>query len=337
MGKDTSYITRYTLSSLFEKSLKLLKPTWKNSLIAGAIVYVPVAAISAFFFQGYFSILIDIMKFSNADSPELGAFFLKTIPFFAFILVYSAIVGIAGSYATAVVSRNAFRCASGETPSWKELMGEVFNGKFGKLVVFLLLESLIITGAIVVFTLLITLGIVLASLGKLVALMVFIVIIAYIGLIFTAIAAQMIFQFGPAIIANEDVSGGAAIGKCFRLVKGQFWRVVGIGLLFSMALSFALSMVTMPLQFASIAPIYVKIIESAMSGAQADSTELLLEMSEAFKSMGFLMGLLFAVQYLVTNIIQPIFITLFYVDLRVRKGELADAAEFSDLSAPPQE
>jgi hypothetical protein len=329
MSKPTVYLTRHTLSSLFEDSLKLLKPTWKQSLIANAIIYVPIAVISAFFFQTYFNTLLDIMRMSESGAPDAGQILGKFLPFLGFVLVYAAIAAIAGSYATAVVSRNAFKAASGEAAGWRSLMAEVLGRKFGRLVSLLVVETLVLFGACLVATVLLTLFIVLATLKIAVVLFVILAVLGYLALIFLLVAAQTVLQLGIPAVANEDISGPAAFAKCFTLAKGQFWRLLGISILFSLALSFAMSMVTMPLQFASIAPFYAKILESALGDSAPNSSELLMEMSMAFKNMGVFIALLMAVQSVLQGMVEPVFSTLFYVDLRVRKGDLEDKA------APP--
>lgn len=332
MEKQTVYITRHNLSEIFEKTLKLLKPTWKPSLIVCAILYVPVAAATAFFIQSYLGFCLDLIKTADSLAENPMAILGTFLPFMGFGFVYGLVAGIVSMFAEGVVSRNAFRCASGETPGWKDLILEVLRGKLGSLIAFLFLQGLVIAGVATVFCVVLVLVVLLATVGKLVALAILLGVLLYLGMIFVLIGIQYVFQLGPSILVNEDIGPGRALGKCFSLVKGEFFRVFGISILFGMALSLALSMVTMPLQFASLAPFYGKLLESAMNGSGGDPSEILMEMSEAFKGFGVLYGVLVAVQSVLSGMVQPLFGTLLYIDLRVRKNELPDAASFSDLS-----
>lgn len=332
METQTVYVTKHTLSTLFEKTLKLLKPTWKPSLIICAVLYVPIAVATAFFMQSYIGFMIDLVNMAEGLDGAPLALLGRMLPFLGFVLLYALLAGIVETFASGVLSRNAFRSATGEAPGWKELMLETLRGKLGSLVAFFFLQGLIGVGVVLVFAVLISLAVVVGTIAKMVVLSVLLTILFYLALILALVAMQYVFQFGPAIIVNEDSGPGAAIARSFSLLKGEFFRVVGISILFGMALSLALSMVTMPLQFASLAPFYAKFLQAAMNGASSDTSSILLEMADAFKGFGFLYGLLIAVQSILSGMVHPLFTTLFYLDLRVRKGELADAATFSDLS-----
>jgi hypothetical protein len=113
-------------------------------------------------------------------------------------------------------------------------------------------------------------------------------------------------------------------------VKGNVFRVLGISILFYVGLSFAVSLMTMPLQFASIAPLYAQLIQSMLSGS--GGSDFLGEYMNAVRTMAIPMALAMAVSSVISGIVQPLFQTLLCVDLKVRAGELPDAAEFSDLA-----
>lgn len=341
MEKQTIYITKYTLSPLFEKTIKLIKPTWKASLVSCAIVFLPLAVISGFFFQyffsAYFSILEQIVGLSSeGSSADPWRILAPLIPMVGLALGFGLISGILRTFMQGVVSRNAFRSASGESLGWKALMLETMQTQFGSLVVFYILESLILAGGLLVLSIIATGIIVLLVMVKAYIAAVLLGILFYFGLLFAIFCFAYIFQFGPAAIVNEDIGGGKAIARCFKLVKGEFFRILGISILFGLALSLAVNLVLSPFEFAAIIPFYMKVFQMAADSSSGNAAEIFRTMREAFSGTGYLIGLLSGLELILTGMINPLFATLFYVDLRVRKGELPDAAAFSDIASQGQ-
>jgi hypothetical protein len=342
MEKNTVYITKHTLSPLFEKTLKLLKPTWKASLLSNLILFIPLSIVSIFYMQNFMRIYFDFLQnfFNNASSGEtmdnMSMVFGQMLPLMGFSMVYSLISGIIGTFAFGVVSRNAFCCASGETPHWKDLMLETLRNKLGSLVVFFILQTLIMIGLSMVIAVPVGILIGLVSVSKAAVAVVLLIVLLYFVLIVAFLCLSNILQFGPSIIANEDISGSRAIVKCFALAKGEFFRILGISILFSLAFSFALSLILTPFMFIAFIPFYTKLFQSVSNGAESDPSAMLKMMRDSFLSSGPLFGIVFAINYIASYTISPLFTTLFYIDLRVRKGEIADAAQFADLSGQGQ-
>jgi hypothetical protein len=341
MEKQTVYITKYTLSPLFEKTLKLLKPTWKSSLISSAILMAPLAVMYGLFMQyfmsAYFNFLQKIIDngesaFSGLASSMVG----QLLPLSGFVLVFGLLSGIIESYAAGVVSRNGFRCASGESPTWQGLMLEVLRGKLGSLVVFYILETLILIGVAIVLAIPIGILIGVAVATKSIVAPILLGLLLYLVLIAVLVALALVFRFGPTVIVNEDIGGAAAISRCFALIKGEFFRVLGISILFSLALSFALNIVLMPFTFLASIPMYAKMFQSGFGGAESDPSTMMSSMRDLFSGMGPLLGISFGLSSILSYLVHPLFITLFYIDLRVRKGDLSDAAAYTDLSGQGQ-
>jgi hypothetical protein len=342
MEKHTVYITKHTLSPLFEKTLKLLKPTWKASLLSNLILFIPLSIVTIFYMQNFLRIYFDFLPnvLNNASSGEtidnMAMLTGQMLPLMGFSLVYSLISGIIGTFAFGVVSRNAFSCASGETPRWKDLMLETLRGKLGSLVVFYILQTLIMISLSIVIAVPIGILIGLVGVSKSAVAAVLLIMLLYLVLIVALLCLSNILQFGPSIIANEDISGNRAIVKCFALAKGEFLRILGISTLFSLAFSFALSLILTPFMFIAFVPFYMKLFQSISNGAENDSSAMIQMMRDSFLSSGPLFGIIFAINSIVSYMISPLFTTLFYIDLRVRKGELADAAQFADISGQGQ-
>jgi hypothetical protein len=341
MEKQTIYITKYTLSPLFEKTIKLLKPTWKASLVSCAIVFVPLAVLSGFFiqyfFSAYFTILGQIIGLTKESaSADPWKMLAPLIPMLGLAFGFSFISGIARVFVQGIVSRNAFRSASGESIGWKALMLETLRAKFGSLVVFYILESLILIGGLLILAMVATGIIVLLVVIKAYVAAILLGILFYLLLFFAFFCIAYVFQFGPSVVVNEEIGGGEAIARCFKLIKGDFFRVLGISLLFGIALSLAINLVISPFEFAALIPFYVKIFQMSSAISDSGAAEMLQLMRDAFSGTGFLFGILSGLELILSGMINPLFSTLFYVDLRVRKGELPDAAEFADIAGQGQ-
>ncbi len=337
MKKQPVYVTRHDLSSLFEKSLTLIGPTWKASLPAVAIIYAPIAALTALFFVYYFQYIGSIGEFTNAEQP--AEFLVKSLGFMGITLLYSVVSSIGGSIAECLVSRNAFMAATGERASWTKLMREIALGKFGKIFLLNLLQGLVVVGLVVALAVVVSVGIILIALEGAAAIIGGIITIIGVLVGYLAIfMARYLLTVAFPVLANEELGAGGAFSRTFKLLKGNAWRVFGVSVLFSIALSLGVTMVCTPLSIAVIIPFIANLQDFA--GAMSGEVEQVYQaMADIGRSVLLPLTIIIAVAGVITYCIAPLFRTLLYIDLRVRSGDLPDTAQFSELGAetpPPQ-
>ncbi len=333
MKKQTVYVTRHDLSSLFEKSLTLIGPTWKTSLPAVAIIYAPIAALTALFLVYYFQYLGSMGDLANAEQP--ADFLVKSLGFMGITFLYSAVSSIGGSIAECLVSRNAFMAATGEKASWTKLMREIALGKFGKIFLLNLLQGLVFTGLVVALVVVVSVGFVLIALKGPAAVIggIIMVIGCLVGYLALFMARYLLTMTFP-VLANEELGAGGAFARTFRLLKGNAWRVFGVSILFTIALSFGVSLACTPLAIAVIIP-FIANMQDFVGSFSGEVEQAYQAMADIGRMVLLPLTVIIAVGGVITYCIAPLFRTLLYVDLRVRSGDLPDTAQFSELGADP--
>jgi hypothetical protein len=101
-----------------------------------------------------------------------------------------------------------------------------------------------------------------------------------------------------------------------------------------MVVSFAVSMISGPLMFITILPGYLQFLGDMMNMGENSSPEEVLKIFGLFKSMAAGVGISVVLQSIVTYIIYPVYGSLVYTDLKIRKGELAEFVPEDQAAAP---
>lgn len=319
MENDT-FLKEYSFSDLFDGTFKMLKFTWKNTLIISGICFVPLSLAGILLMGSYSKEWIKLMEAGMSyDSAEV----INTLGTFAGAMGFGILIGIAAFLAAlfvrACVVLNTFRAAHGETITLKDLTMTVLKEKLGKLVGQSILLGLIIFGAMIggmiavgivgfVFTLINRgLGIFMIAMG----------VIAFSCLL---IWLTISFSFIQEEVIYADTPVTASFKKSFFLVKGNWWRVFGILIVFGIALSFALSIITTPLTMSVLLPIYADMLERFIDGgSMSDFYSSLFSVYSKAQIPLFISSL---VTYIVTYLFSPVFTSLFYIDLKIRKKEI---------------
>jgi|GEM_PF-2706423 hypothetical protein len=322
---ETVFITRYDLSSLFEKSLKLLGPVLKPTILPGLAVFIPVGVIVLAFFRVVFA---SAQALSSAETASDVLAWSGSMIGLALLL--GLVGGLGGAAVMMIASRATFRAATKDPAGTADLLRESLRGKVGRLILFILLVGAASLGlTLAVAAIMALIGIVIASLGDGAASAAIVLMTALgILLVYPALfILNYILALGFPILANEDTSAAGAFTRCFKLSKGRLLRVAGSSFLFALALSTVLGIASTPLFLATFIPFIVQ--AASISGSQAATD---VAMASLMSAVAWPYAFLVLAYGLGQAIVNPIFTTLLYVDLRVRSGELPDAAEFSDLS-----
>ena len=156
----------------------------------------------------------------------------------------------------------------------------------------------------------------------------------YLGFYAGTFFLKTCLHFSFTALAIEDIGARKAVSTSFRLVKGNFWRTLGITLLVDMILSTVISLASSPFILASMVPFFITAFQLSNSAGGSEG-EVLRMMMSSFSGPGFsiFLGLAILVEGVLTGMVAPLFNTIFYVDLKVRKGELADTADYQGLDA----
>lgn len=332
MAKETVYMTKHTLSSLFDGSFKLLKPTWKHSLIPSLIFYLPISVVTGFFLSEYFRSISAISSMASESTTDPWGFLRRLGGLFAVMPLYAIVSVACGALLSGNNARIAYKAIASEPISWRAVLSETLKRHFGRIVLFELLSGALIFAVILVYTAIVVGLVVLFVVLKFTPMAIVLGVLAYIGLFLVVYVAMAICQLGLPAIVNEDLGASAALKACFRLIRGNLVRMSFNAAIFAIAVSLLLSVVTMPVQIVGMLPMFASLISQTMNGSlDSSNTEaLMLQMGQG---MGIGMAFITEVVGALSIMIMPLFQTLCYIDLKVRHEELPDAAAFTKLDA----
>lgn len=321
-GDTMKLIKTFTLNDFFNDTFKLLLPITKKTILPLILLFIPGAMAYGWGFIGMFQGLMGIMDMSYG-TPDIGTFMPLIVGYgklFLSLLLY----GLAGAAAQIILINHMGSHIFHDRPL--EENKALFSNYFGRIIVAGILQFLIFLGLTLAFAIVVGILTFLSTLG-LSGLFLGLLVPLYIGFYVLIIWLAYCFFFSPFHIVLEDSKPWESLKKSFVLIKKNWWRFFGIGLLFSLCVSFAVSLVTSPLMMAGMIPSFSQIFTSMDS--YMSETEMLFMMVESFTSVSFLvvLGIMMLISSVAQSIFMNIFYSLFYVDLKVRKGELVAEVE----------
>lgn len=327
--KEVNYLTAYRLGDFFDKPFKMVKHTFKSSMRLFLLIMVPALVVYSASIVLYFnSFAVVFKKLSSGDIPDFTD--VMPPPLVVLLFIVGTIIYMLGFYfSSACIALKAYKQAHGEDTPINEILTEVYRERLVPILGQLLLKGLIF-GAILFIP--ITLSIMLPFIFKGVPLLA--LLMGFVGF-FIIIAAYVVFfwlvyafNFSTEAIVIDGTGAVEGLKRSFYLVKGNWWRVFGILLLISMIISFIVSTVTSPMIMLTILPDLSRFMEAMMHSSGYDSMEILFEFyAGMFANMTIPLIISTVIQTAVYMIIYPVLQALFYIDLKFRKGEIAQRAE----------
>ncbi|MBN1695940.1 MAG: hypothetical protein JW881_00380 [Spirochaetales bacterium] len=333
---EKPFIREYTLSELFEGTFRMLKHTWKNTLITAVPAYFIISFSTILWMGPYFEFISKIVQGDLSANPY--AVFSAIGPFLSAILIASIVGGLLLLFARAVIVLTAFRAAKNESTDIKEIILVVLKEKLGKLVLQVLLLVAIFAGGYLAVAIAIGLTGGLFSLisGVLSGIIVAVGIIVAIGFIIWLVYS---FNFIQEDVLYSDAGVVQSFKNSFKLVNQSWWRVFGYLLVFSLALSFAVSIVTGPITFSVMMPFYSSLFEQVLdNAANYDMTRMYDLIKEMFSNAVVPIFIASFLSGVATIFISPLFSALFYIDLRVKNEKtekLSSIPADVEYSEPP--
>jgi len=334
-SKKEQYIQKYSLADIFDKTIKMIKHTWKDSIILSVVGFIPYAIAMGAGLFFYIDAIIHII--ANAKdiygshnftwenfSPLLFAMGL--------MLLAALVFAFAALFISACISLKTYKKAGGKDVGFKENALYILKNKFGKLLLQGLLLIAITIGLYVAFFIAVfIIGLISLLVFKSYAL--YITFVIFLGLALLGVQVWLFialsFSAHAVIIDDKSITGGLV--RSFQLVQGNWWRVLGYNLLLGIVLSFAVSLATFPIIMIFLLPIYIRIFESILNGSGGD-----IDFPTIFKALRFIyipLALSSFVQAIGYMLVTPVFKTLFYIDLKYRKGEFATPQETEKIKA----
>lgn len=317
-----------TLNDLVSNTVTMIGSLWKRLVIIAALLFLPIAVAYMIGFHWFADALKDIVQAANlvsvADkSNAMMKYFGKLLAPYGLMLFAMLVYYVGNGFMTLLGARSVYAKIREREIGGNGLLDEsrrLIPKWFGQFFVLSAVSSAVVMvfyfiilafiGLIIFFKA--TLGvwaIVLGILGSGIFTLAFIAFIVWFSVSAT---------FAPYSLAWEEAPGVfSSIGKSFKIVKKQFWRVFGITLLFGIVIGFAINIIISPLIFICIFPGYLELMKVLLHG---DGSYMKV-LPQFLSSFVWGIGLSFYLQSIIQSIVNPIFMALFFVDGDMRSKE----------------
>jgi hypothetical protein len=322
--RKTPFLARQGLSDLLDNSFKMMGHTWKTSLLLSLVFFLPLSALVGW---GTARVLGGLGALIGAAAEPGLAFALGYLRLLLLMLGASLLLWVAGVFVHAAVGTHVAAVAGGRSLEPWDAAGLAGRRFFVPSLLQNLVQQALLSGALMIlFFAAVPLG-ALAAAGR-AFLAVGIAGAAGAVLLGVAVAVwlSVLLRFGPQAVVFDGESVFGCLQASARLVRGGWWRLFGVSLVVSIVLSFALGLITLPFTGIAFLPLVSRMIRLAME----NSFEL-SDMAEVFRLSVVGIGVGAAgstfIQAAVGAFFLPAFYGLFYVDLKMRKGELPAARQ----------
>lgn len=322
--QTTSFIQRYTFADFFDRLFRMLRYTWKTSLFGGlTLLAVPSLLIALLIppaLAGLSEMAVEAQSFDDAQAVRA----LWAMAGWNGVLVLVAVAtGILTKLASLAVAHRTRDAATGRESRWTECIAEAFTSSLWRTIVQTFLKGLMLTAVIVVPTVIVVIAATLGGGGA--APLAIGMTLVYIGVTIASLWIIFSLLFSDYAVVFDGARTISGLRKSSQLVRGNWWRVFGISLLLTIALSFATGLITTPIVSASFLPSIGRMLEAGMEGSLTDEAVVRLFSNSAGLGVGIAISTM--IQQLAVLLFMPVFYSLFYIDLKVRAGELGTSVE----------
>ncbi|MCC7437969.1 MAG: hypothetical protein IT211_05675 [Armatimonadetes bacterium] len=315
------------LGDIFDKTVKLIGKTAKRNVVVAAIIVLPltivVALIGSSIMQDFAATMLVSAQMTEAgrtlsesEARTIGMAFLNLLPMFFGV---GALFMIGTTAAESAIIRINCSEVDGGDITWREALNTAFGGAMWRLIGQRILFVLALFGAYVATVLT---GVISP----------YLLILSIPGLIAACVWLWTRWFFAPQAIVNEENGVVDSFGRSADLVKGQFGRVLGIGILLAIITSIAISIVTTPIQMVAMSGFwsgYMDIVTNM--GTQGNEAERLRAIASMLSGMGPGIGVSIGLQTILTLMVQSSYQVVMYYDACARRGELVEAEDDAPL------
>ncbi len=321
---------------MFEGWFHLVPKMTPTILVISLVGLLPGSILIGLGIVPYIQALINIAGEATRIDPENTAEMLEVfstvLGSFGLLFLGAIVLSLGSYYAEITVQWLTMKSGKGETATMPETLVAVFPGRFFRGILAAILKGLIFAGVFLVLALgigllSIVVGLFFGGFGRgmgagIAVAAVFILLYIFVIAVFVAFD-NYLYLVQPAIV--DESSGGEAISRSFKLVMGQFWRLLGIRIVTYLAIAVASGIVTM-------IPSFILILPGLMEIAPMFSNpEMLFESPQIIfrfvSSLGPSMIILTYLSLLLSLATYPVFQVFMYMDQRVRKGDVPEAVE----------
>jgi hypothetical protein len=320
MSDERIFLREYTLADLFDRTIKMIRMTWRTSLPVGALaVLVPSVLLGVAFGSMMDGLARVAVETGESAGPEVLWRILQPV---SSMWAAAALSGLLYLAAWLTVTHAVRTRVFGGSGSPLDSVSLAVRRSLLPVIGQSILKGLIVVAIIAIPSAILVLAVVVAEQPG------FWAVPAGISYVVGIVAAVwvfvgLLFSSQAVVFQKAGVIGG--LRDSMRLVRGSWWRVFGIYVLLQIIYSFAVGIISTPFVGVSAIPAVGEIIR--MSTTEAVSDAEVMETLASFRSLGVSVAVSAFLQQLLGLIVLPVFYALFYVDLKIRSGELSSTEE----------
>jgi hypothetical protein len=316
--RKTPFLARQNLGELLDNAFKMMGHTWRTSLLLAVILLLPLSALVGWGAVRFFAGLADLPDLANKPLQALGALYFK------FLLVFSAgslLLQFAGLFVYVVVSTHVAAVAAGQKMMFSEAVRLAGRRYYGRCILQNLVQIAMIAGIMAAAVLLAVPPLIFSLAGRT-------AVAAIAGtfgaVLLGAVAAvwlSVLLWFAPQAVVFDGEAVFGSLQHSAHLVRGSWWRLFGISIVVGIIFSFAVGLATFPVTGIALLPLVSRLIGMVLSDSfEASQVADLVRRSATWIAVA-VAGSTF-IRAAVEAFFMPVFFGQFYIDLKVRRGEL---------------
>jgi hypothetical protein len=329
--RSTPFLARQGFSELLDNAFKMMGHTWRTSLLLAVILLLPLSALMGWGVVGILGGLADWPQIAENAAQALGFQYLR------FVLVLSAgslLLQFAALFVYVAVSTHVAAVAGGRTLKFGEIVRLAGRKHYGRCLLQYLVQIAILAG-IMGFSLVLVVAPVTFSLAGKAPVAPAVAGTAGAILIGASAAVwlSVLLRFAPQAVVFDGETVFGSLQHSARLVHGGWWRLFGISILVGIIFSFAVGLVTFPVSGVALLSLVSRLI-GLVSGDSPEPSQV----AELLRSSAVWIAVAVAgsafIRAAIEAFFMPAFFGQYYIDLKVRKGELAQLQGRAGRRAP---
>ena len=314
MEQNDTFVARYSLADVFDRSFAMIRRTWKTSLTVGALsVIVP----SVLLGWGAVRMLKAMAVVAEGIGPDPGAEVIWTILRTTGVMpLFGVVAGLAYLFAHLVVVDAVRTEAADDRHTVGKSISRVLRSLLLPVIGQMVLKAVLFGAIIGVPVALLVLAITLFDAG---AGIIALVVLLHVAAVALTIWLYVALMFSTQSVVFDDSGAFTGLSRSMQLVRHNWWRIFGYYLLIQIVVSFLLGVISTPLVGISLIPGMSRIVEMATSPNVTDAE--MVNLVASFSRLGLPVAVAAFVQQVLSLVFLPVVYSLLFIDLKVRSGQ----------------
>jgi hypothetical protein len=301
---------------LLDRSFAVMGRTWPTTLLLGAVLFFP----TSWFFGWAYARLFDVLsRTMGAPGKELAGSLGPLGLAYLWIILAALAQGLVFLFVRACVAAHAVQAVRGRPATPFTVIPGIFREKYPRLLGQRVLQWAIIGVTLAAGSALAGVGIGVPVAFKLYALAVVLGVVLVLGTLVVYAWLSIRFSLTLEAVVVDDAKIEQSLDASAAAIRGDWWRVFAITLLFALMVSFATSLLVTPILFFAGLREYGELLRS-MLDSRSEPGSFNHTFMRLIAGMGKKIGLMAYLQSLLTSFVTPVFMTLLYLAMKKRRA-----------------